>query len=678
MRQWLSLMNGEPVTPAQVTSQQGESTGQKTTAGPAGSSGEIVQTVEMALDRLREIEKRTAEMERNLAVQQAILDDRLLRLETSWVLTGWNSIVARGHSILRSARTMLAASPLRALVRNPSVAKDPAFRADYAKWLAREEARQPSLEHARDILKTWTRRPAISIVLAVRHGRGLLQTLQSIQNQVYPHWEVCLALPEDFKDQLLPLLCEFQTNCGHVRYIVVSGLDDATALGAAAGLAAGEYLSFVDEASVLSPFALYSIAEAVQSGTFDLVYTDEDVVDAEGSPVRPIFKPDWSPDLLTSCMYLGRFLTVRREAFEQCNGLRPQFDDVHLHDLVLRLADAPVRVHHIRRVLYHSPDQAGAPSETATARAIEDAVVRREGITPQCLPGAGRSTFLIRSNRPSGDMTVVICSKSPELVRKCLASLRATTNRTVKDVIVIAHEESSQNASLRRTIQEAGATPVSFTGAFNFSAMNNLGADRAKTPNLLFLNDDVEATWPGWADVLSEQLSRAEIGIAGAVLWYPSRLLQHAGIVVGIADGVGHVGRYASSSELWPWLLVTRNVSAVTGACLAIRKELFQKLGGFDAAFPNNYNDVDLCFRVRALGLGVVCVPVPGLIHHECQSRRGIVRFEERYPFYKRWAEFLDRPDPYYSSSLAPTEEIALNLNRDSWHHGVLSPRAAG
>ena len=128
------------------------------------------------------------------------------------------------------------------------------------------------------------------------------------------------------------------------------------------------------------------------------------------------------------------------------------------------------------------------------------------------------------------------------------------------------------------------------------------------------------------------------------------------------------------SSELWPWLLATRNVSAVTGACLAIRKELFGRLGGFDTLFPNNYNDVDLCFRVRSHGYRVICVPVPGLIHAECRSRPGIIRFEERYRFYERWADLLHNPDPYYSPALAPTEKIALNLSDDHWYRSLLAP----
>jgi GT2 family glycosyltransferase len=259
-------------------------------------------------------------------------------------------------------------------------------------------------------------------------------------------------------------------------------------------------------------------------------------------------------------------------------------------------------------------------------------------------------------------LTAIICSRSPRLLRRCLKSLRETAPDIIRRVIVVMHEERGPDAVLRQVVRDAGAEAVPFTGVFNFSEMNNLAARVVGTPGILFLNDDVIATASGWAEMLAAQIARERIGIAGSVLRYPSGDIQHAGIVTGIGDGVGHVGRYAGSSPLWPWLEKQRNVSAVTGACLAIRTELFESIGGFDPEFPNNYNDVDVCLRVRERGYEIVCVPAPGLIHAECQTRHGIVQFEERYRFYARWAHILSRPDPYYSESLAPTETIALNL----------------
>jgi GT2 family glycosyltransferase len=607
------------------------------------------------LRALEELRNRAAEMERNLAAQQALLDERLLRVEHNRVFALWNALARR----LQNARGGLD----RLLGRASAPPGDKALPGDYAKWIAHQEAALPPLEEAHAAAGAWPRRPRISLLLPVRRARGLAETLQSIENQVYRNWQLCVVVEKSCSPDVLPLLSGLET-------VVVEDFDFASALNAAAERAEGEYIAFLPEAVTLAPFALYFAARELQTGPVDLLYSDEDLLDRSGRRLRPIFKPGWSPDLLTSCMYLGPLLTVRREAFHQCGGLRRDYAGAELHDLALRLTDTPAQVRHIPKVLFHSPldlrlDHTGSPCSAtrAAARAIEDAVHRREGAAAECLPAPGGAGFLVRRQRPAGPAVVVICSRSPVLLRRCLSSLRATSARAVSQIIVVAHEESGPSAALRDVIREAGATAAPFGGPFHFAAMNNLGASLAQTPNLLFLNDDVEAGSSGWVELLNEQVSREEVGVAGAVLWYPSRVLQHAGVVTGLADGVGHAGRHAANSLLWPWLLAARNVSAVTGACLAIRTALFRRLGGFDIAFPNNYNDVDLCFRVREQGLSVVCVPAPGLIHRECQTRPGIVRFAERYQFYRRWAHVLAAPDPYYSPALAPTEEIALNLD---------------
>jgi GT2 family glycosyltransferase len=226
---------------------------------------------------------------------------------------------------------------------------------------------------------------------------------------------------------------------------------------------------------------------------------------------------------------------------------------------------------------------------------------------------------------------------------------------------------------MRTAIERRGAMAIPFTGRFNFSLMNNLAAQNAESRHLLFLNDDVTALQSGWLERLIEQIEDHAAGVAGATLRYPSGLLQHAGIVAGSGDGVVHIGRNMRDSVLWPWLLDTRDVSAVTGACLCLPTALFHSLGGFDTAFPNNYNDVDLCFRARAAGRRVVCVATPGLIHAECASRQGIVRFEERYRFFRKWAALLSRPDPYYSPHLAPTEAIQFDLGGTGGFRALLS-----
>ena len=643
---------------------------------------EVSKRLAVTLDRVRDLEARASAMERNLAAQQALLDERLLRIETSDAVALGSGIVETGLKWIGRAKRALAGLPLGALRGKRLARPADLANAQYLQWTAHQQAKLPTVEQARGISTSWTSQPVLSLVLAAQSTQALAETLASVQNQVYRNWQLCVAVPEGCDAATSPLLRQFTDDENRISYVVTpERLDEAAMQNDAAGLATGAYVLFIKPGGVLCRFALFYVAEALQGGGLDLIYTDEDELDPDGHRTRPIFKPDWSPELLISCMYLGDLLAVRRECFLEAGGFRSQYAGAHLHELALRLADRPVRVHHIPRVLYHgrriggaAPDPgAASQNDTATRLAIEDAIRRREGADACCAPNPFARGFAV-GRRQREEMAVVICSRSPQLLRSCLKALRRTASEAAPQTIVVAHEDTGPNPELLSVILQAGATAVSFGGAFNFAAMNNLGASLATRPHLLFLNDDITATCPGWAEMLSEQLSRERVGVAGAVLRYPSGAIQHAGIVVGIGDGVGHAGRRMNSSELWPWLLQMRNVSAVTGACLAIRNELFQRLGGFDVTFPNNYNDVDLCFRVRANGYEVVCAPVPGLIHYECQSRRGIVRFEERYRLYGRWMEILSRPDPYYSVSLSPTERIALSLGDDRWHRPVLTP----
>ena len=597
---------------------------------------------------------RLAERERNLAFQQALLDERLLRVEHNRAFTGLNAVVGAGANLLRRAANLLPAQ-----LRKP--ADDSAA---YARWIAHEQAVQPSVEEARAASQGWASRPKLSVLLCAPDQRVVSHVLESLRLQIYDQWELCACNRETSEIQTIG-------PSGSVSKSTADLLDEPQSLNAAARLATGQYLCIVDGPGSFSSIALYVVADRIRQGECDLLYGDEDLIDAQGRRSHPRFKPGWSPDLLTSCMYLGRPLVIRRDCLVQAGGLSSGYAGAHLYELALRLADQPLRVAHLPRILYHATSRPDLPAEAA-ARAVADALTRREKAAPQIASGAVPGTFLVRRPHLTGEMTAIICSSSPKLLESCLSSLRTTAGGVVRQVIVVAHEESGPDPELHRVIKRGGAIPVSFRGAFDFAGMNNAAVSLADSADLLFLNDDVRATKSGWAELLAEQVAREEVGVCGSVLWYPTGVLQHAGIVAGIGDGVGHVGRHMRSSALWPWLQVAREVSAVTGACLAIRKGLFLGLGGFDPVFPNNYNDVDLCFRVRSRGYRVVCVPAAGLIHAECQSRPGIVRFEERYRFYERWAGLLRVPDPYYSEALAPTEKIALNLNASDWHRRLL------
>lgn len=491
---------------------------------------------------------------------------------------------------------------------------------DYPVWVEAQELSFPTAEVAKQSVRSWRYHPRFLIFISNSENQAA-PTVDSVRRQVYSHWELHFCSAPNKSDEP-----------GKVT--------------AAAKKSDADYLVYLTRETRLHPLALYFIAETLQSEIFDVAYTDEDFVNIDGQRYCPLFKPDWSPALLRHRMYIGSPIVVRREWLLSSGDLPRGCFLGSFQNLILHSMQHSV-VRHIPTVLSHRLSQA-----TSEPEALQ-----------QLTTGRGR-------------LGVVVCSRTPHLLERCLRSLSATAAERIEDVVVVAHEGGARNTELRDVIHRNGAKCVSYNGPFNFSVMNNLGAEQTKSRLLLFLNDDVYFERPGWIELMIDELEQPATAIVGALLRYPSGCIQHAGLVVGIHDGVAHVGRGLVRSELWPWLVTTRNVSAVTGACLAIRSEVFKELGGFDPLFPNNYNDVDLCLRARARGWLVVCVATQGVVHTECGTRSGGVLFGERQRFLERWASVLFRGDPYYSPNLAPTEDVKLcfELDRISFPGSVATP----
>jgi GT2 family glycosyltransferase len=317
----------------------------------------------------------------------------------------------------------------------------------------------------------------------------------------------------------------------------------------------------------------------------------------------------------------------------------------------------------VARVLFHRRGSAATESAAASGAvhgagglAVRDTLRRRQ--TPaEVEDGAEPGVYQLRW-KPVRDLraSLVICSRSAEMLDRCLRAVQASSH--VNREIVVVQHLGYDDAKVQKVIERHGARRVPYSGAFHFSVMNNLGADAATGDVLVFLNDDTEPLDPAWLDRLVGHVGRPGVGIAGARLVYPSGTLQHAGVAIGVSDGCGHIGRGAFTAPLWPWLQITRDVAAVTGACLAINAALFRKLGGFAGEFPINYNDIDLCLRVRHAGYRVVCDTSAVLRHYECQTRgRGIVTLRERESWFDRWGDLIEAGDPFYSPHLTRERE---------------------
>jgi GT2 family glycosyltransferase len=394
----------------------------------------------------------------------------------------------------------------------------------------------------------------------------------------------------------------------------------------AGGPGAGEYVAFQGRDDTLAPAALEAVAAAIEDHAADLLYTDEDHLDRDGRRIDPIFKPAWSPDLLRAIDYIGGLLVVRRERLEECGWEGREAPDL---ELLRRLAERVQTVVHIPRVLYHRRAKPAAP-----------AVPHRAAATPEA------------------KASIIICSRNAGLLGRCLAGIQRNTSHGNREIVVVHHQTGDVGA-IRRVLEQSRVFWTPWPGAFHFAAMNNLGASKAHGDVLVFLNDDVEPLEPEWLAELVAAAGRPETGVVGAHLVYPSGAVQHAGIAIGIMQAAGHPCRDTHGSPYWKWLPYTRNVSAVTGACMAIRRSVFEELGGFDEAFPVNYNDVDLCLRARRAGYGVVLEPAARLRHHECRTRRPGVRLAELEELEWRWSQWLEEGDPFYSPHLDPASEAA-------------------
>ncbi len=575
---------------------------------------------------LERLQARLAEAERrlkDLEFQQRTFDVHLRAIEESILFR----LLRRFGRPLLDAKTRIA----RMIGRNASL--DPGVRA----WAA-EEGVEP-LPHSA---------PTITLLLRIvtANAKWLEGTVASVLAQTYSNWRLCVSPVTSSDPAIIDVLSRAQNDA---RVQMLSWDADAN-------LPEGDYIILLDEGATLSRTALASVAAAHPA---DIIYTDEDRVDGDGRSCQPVFKPGWSPDLLLACMYLGGLVAFSRTAVERAGDLRPDRHPFTAYDLALRIADGPCSVRRVPRVLYHLRRDAATPSRLRVAllrEVVEDAV-RRRGLGARVEEGPSMDSVQLRWI-PAEDtlVSVIVCSRSPRLLDRCLDSLSRRTAYGRREVIVVQHL-GAEDAALEAAIGRHRARRVPYSGRFHFSRMNNLGAQAAAGDVLVFLNDDVEPLESSWLGRLVAQVQRPDVAIAGAQLLYPTGTLQHAGVTVGIGDGCAHVGRGGVDRDWWPWLQLSRDVSAVTGACLAIRASVFNELGGFADEFPVNYNDVDLCLRARSAGHRVIYEAGARLRHDECQTRSGTVTLCERQQWYRKWSDLIDSGDPFYTPHLTRDRE---------------------
>lgn len=558
------------------------------------------------------------------------------------------------------------------LPRAPGRDDVPSLNTQFEVWLRQHQQKPADIERMSAELERFTYIPSISIVMPVHNTEELwlLRAIESVQAQVYQNWEICAVNDASTKSYIAPLLNEYAASDPRIRVKHLSARKGITgASSEALAMATGEFVGLLDHDDELTPDALWEVASWLnRSPELDLLYSDEDKLTIDGARVEPFFKPDWSPDLLLSMNYIAHFVVFRRALLQAIGGFRSGYEGAQDYDLLLRLTEKTHRIAHAPKILYHWRMGTTSSATSASAkpfasenarRAIEDAQKRRgHEVSVEVLsPGRYRTRYKIHK---SPLVSIIVPTRDqPRLLQRCVTSIEAKTSYHPYEIVII-----DNNSVDPETINYLDALSdkhrvLRYPQPFNFSAINNFGADQAQGEQLLFLNDDTQVIDGEWLTALVEHVQRPDVGAVGAKLLYPDNCIQHAGVTVGIFGGAGHAFRKLPNNRTAYFDLadLTRNCSAVTAACMIVPRKVFNQVGGFDEELKVVYNDVDLCLRIRQKNYLILYTPFAVLYHFESATRGRLRPTKEEELFCRRWGNAIRGGDPYYNPSLTLTRE---------------------
>lgn len=513
----------------------------------------------------------------------------------------------------------------------------------------------------------------------------LAAMIESVQNQVYPHWELCIADDASPDPQVRQLLQNYAKKDQRIRlHLSPQNRGVSHASNQALALATSPFVVLLDHDDLLQPQAIYRVAQSVLSDDPDMLYSDEVLVDASGSSVLQYFhRPAFSPEYLRSHPYIVHLVGFRTALLRDLGGFDEQLRISQDYDLILRVSERARTIVHIPEILYQWRTHTASAGHEKMAQVMETSThilqrhLDRSGIAGTAKPGVSFNFF--QAHHHIGDkqrVAIIIPTKNyGELVRQCIDSIRATVKHVDYDLILIDHE-SSDPASLNYfdTLKNNGtATVLRYQGPFNFSSINNWAVQQLtrEYSHYLFCNNDIEALDEGWLEQMLAQCQDPSVGMVGAQLLYPDRTsIQHAGVCVGAFGIAEHYGKFLKlppdrvDTAFMGRLICTHEVSAVTAACLLMRKQTFDAIGGYDEKLAVGFGDVDLCLRTLEQGWRILYCPQVTLVHHESISRGKAEGYdphpEDSALFSSRWRDWLDAGDPYFHPAFSLTHTCWL------------------
>lgn len=518
----------------------------------------------------------------------------------------------------------------------------------------------------------WKNPPLISVIMPVYNVPELYlrKAIESVLGQIYQRWELCIADDRSTAAHVRPVLEEYAKKDSRIKVVSREKNGNiSAATNSALELATGEFVATLDNDDEFTEHALFEVAKAIVADpAVDFIYSDEDKLDMNGRCIDPFFKPDWSPEYFLACMYTCHIGVYRTALVREIGGYRSEFDSAQDYDLVLRVVGRTKRIKHIPDVLYHwrmlpsstaSGSEAKPKAHLVAQKALAAHLVRMgEKGRIEDGPSAGfhRARFEIVGKPKVSILIPSTCASKMEggkevnYLQRCVASILEKSTWSEFEIIVL--DRNQMPAEMEARFAKSGVRRVSYSEAFNWSRVNNLGARHATGSHLLLLNDDMEVLTPDWLETMLELSQRAGVGAVGAKLFFPDGRLQHVGVtVLNCKPGHPYYRHPGGTQGYFMGNVVHRNCVAVTGACLMTRKEVFESVGGLNEDFPLNYNDVDYCLKLISHGLRVIFSPHAQLYHYESISRPKGVESDEAARFEKLWKEKFPM-DPYTNPNL--------------------------
>ena len=549
----------------------------------------------------------------------------------------------------------------------------------YQKWIRHHLPDRNELEKQKKT--SFGYRPKISFVVPLYKTpeKYLRRLTESFQEQTYSNWELCFSDGSGAQSPLTELLKELTAKDNRIKYVShEEPLQISENTNSAIEIATGDFIAFADHDDELTPNALFECVKAINEKPQTLViYTDEDKMSMDGHKFfQPHFKPDYNPDLLCTVNYICHLFVVSRKVIEKVGGLRSEFDGAQDYDFVLRCVEAvkDEEICHIPKILYHWRCHEDSTAENpesklyafeAGRRAVQ-AHYERTGIHAEVFKGEYLGLYRTKFIRDHDPLISIIIPNKDHIddLKRCMESIEQKSTYKNYEYIIVENN-STDSATFEYYKKLEAENPkvrmVYWDGVFNYSAINNYGASFAKGEYLLLLNNDTEIINPDCLEELLGYCMRKDVGAVGARLYYEDDTIQHAGVVIGFGGIAGHcfVQQKRGTTGYCHRIICAQDYSAVTAACMMVKKSAFDAVGGLSEELAVAFNDIDFCMKLRKAGYLIVYNPYAELYHYESKSRgledtpEKVARFNREISiFEKKWPDILKNGDPYYNPNL--------------------------